>query len=417
MLQKALIQVSVCQTHRSTASSKAIMDLAARQRIARVADACVVAAQSLHTRPLAPDVARLSALFTDERGARQRNYMRDPALRRAYLAFWVPHNVARIAGVLARARDEGHLPKAPPRVLDLGAGPLSGVLAAWCVWGDLRGAVAVDLSRPALESGLAVLRAVLALERASGLQEGDVAIVDAALDGPTSRWAPREAVDLVILANVLNEVSDPRETGPRRCLLDAAAAATNASGRVLVVEPAMRLEARALMALRDELVGDGVAVLSPCRGARTCPLLQTRGDWCHQDVRWDDRPPSYRSLEKAAGLPKDQLAVAHLLLASGNDVDSGPRRGLRLIGGLMRDQHGTERRYACGRELVTLAGRPRLPPPVALATRGGVVDDDVASVASAVAPAAVSRPTPRGPPGQSDRGGGRRAPPPRGRGR
>jgi len=397
--------------------TKAPVDNASRQRIARVAEACVSLAQGQNPRPLAPDVARLSALFTDERGARQRNYMRDPALRRAYLAFWVPHNVARIAGVLGRARDEGHLPGSAPRVLDLGAGPLSGVLAAWCVWGDLKGAVAVDLSRPALESGLSVLRAVGALDGAGGttLSMADVALVDAALDGPVQRWAPRQAVDLVILANVLNEVSDPRETGPRRRLLDAAAAATSATGRVLVVEPAMRLEARALMALRDELVGDGARVLSPCRGARTCPLLQTRGDWCHQDVRWDDRPPNYRALERAAGLPKDQLAVAHLLLATGDDVDDGPRRGLRLIGGVMRDQQGVERRYACGRDLVTVGGTPRLSPQLATAIRGAVVDDDAVGKGPAVAP--LRRPAPHAPSARSDRGGGGRGPPPRGRGR
>jgi len=169
------------------------------------------------------------------------------------------------------------------------------------------------------------------------------------------------------------------------------------------------------MALRDELVGDGARVLSPCRGARTCPLLQTRGDWCHQDVRWDDRPPNYRALERAAGLPKDQLAVAHLLLATGDDVDDGPRRGLRLIGGVMRDQQGVERRYACGRDLVTVGGTPRLSPQLATAIRGAVVDDDAVGKGPAVAP--LRRPAPHAPSARSDRGGGGRGPPPRGRGR
>jgi ribosomal protein RSM22 (predicted rRNA methylase) len=372
-----------------------------QQRLMAVADACVAEAVRLHPSPIAPDVARLSAMFTDQRGGRSRTYMRDPALRRAYLAFWVPHNVARIAGLLQQARDEGSVAFQAPSVLDLGSGPLSGLLASWCVWGRLDAAMAVDLSRPALEHGAAILRAV-------GADVGALTLVDAALDGPPARWAPRAPVDLVIAANVLNEVSDPRDTGPRRRLLDLAAGHVRDGGRVLVTEPAMRMEARALMALRDDLVGDGVAVLSPCRGAPSCPLLATRGDWCHQDIAFDARPPSYRALEKAARLPKDALAVSHLLLAVGDDV--APADGLRLIGGLMTDARGVERRYACGHDLVTLTGRPRLAPAVARAPRGALVDDVDDDAARPVSP------PPRDRPGRSDRGARAPGRPPRGRG-
>jgi len=375
---------------------------AVQQRLMAVADACVAEAVRLHPSPIAPDVARLSALFTDQRGGRSRTYMRDPALRRAYLAFWVPHNVARIAGLLQAARNEGHIALDAPAVLDLGSGPLSGLLASWCVWGRLSSACAVDLSRPALEHGAAILRAV-------GADVGPLALIDAALDGPPARWAPRAPVDLVIAANVLNEVSDPRELGPRRRLLDIAASHVADGGRVLVTEPAMRMAARALMALRDDLVANGVAVLSPCRGAPSCPLLSTRGDWCHQDIAFDARPPAYRALEKSARLPKDALAVSHLLLAVGDDV--APADGLRLIGGLMTDPRGVERRYACGRELVTLTGRPRLSPTVARAPRGALVGDDVVDDGGR----RLSRPLPERP-ARSDRGARGPTRPPRGRG-
>jgi hypothetical protein len=373
-----------------------------QHRLMAVADACVTEAVRLHPSPIAPDVARLSALFTDQRGGRSRTYMRDPALRRAYLAFWVPHNVARIAGLLQEAIQEGHIAFQSPSVLDLGSGPLSGLLAAWCVWGRLDAATAVDLSRPALEHGAAILRTV-------GADVGPLALIDAALDGPAARWAPRTPIDLVIAANVLNEVSDPRDLGPRRRLLDTAASHVRDGGRMLVTEPAMRMEARALMALRDDLVADGVAVLSPCRGAPSCPLLSTRGDWCHQDIAFEARPPAYRALEQAARLPKDALAVSHLLLAVGDDV--APSSGLRLIGGLMTDPRGVERRYACGRELVTLTGRPRLSSMAALSPRGALLNDDVVDDGGR----GLSRPLPERP-ARSDRGA--RAPGrlPRGRG-
>jgi ribosomal protein RSM22 (predicted rRNA methylase) len=368
---------------------------AIHSRVMAVTEACVAEAGRLHASALAPDVSRLSALFTDHRGGRSRTYMRDPGLRRAYLAFWVPHNVARLTGLLQRARSEGHLDVESPAVLDLGAGPLSGVLAAWCVFGRLSRAVAVDLSRPALEHGQAILRAV-------GADVGTLSLVDAALDGPPARWAPTALVDIVIAANVLNEVSSPRDLMPRRRLLEQAARCVRSGGRVLVTEPAMRMEARALMALRDELVADGAVVLSPCRGARTCPLLSTRGDWCHQDIAFSARPPSYRALERAARLPKDALAVAHLLVAVG--AASAPTTGLRLIGGLMTDDRGIERRYACGRSLRTLTGNPRLPPGVAAADRGVLLDDSDDSDNSDDSGAAALRSPPRDRPEQSARG-------------
>ncbi len=332
-------------------------------RVAAVAAACVDAASALHRSALAPDVARLSALFTRERGARQRDYMRDPALRRAYLGFFVPHNVARIAGVLLRAQLEGALPTAPPRVLDLGAGPLSASLAAWCVWGTLRQVTAVDLSRPALEYGAALFKAVGA--------DCPIDLRDAPLDGPPQRFRPNDVVDVIIAANVLNELSDPRDLGPRLRCVQNTMAWLSPEGRFLAIEPAMRVEARALMALRDAVVGT-TTVLSPCRGAPRCPLLETRGDWCHQDIAFADRPPSYRALERAAGLPKDHLAVAHLLLARRG---ASPETGLRVVGGVMVGGDGVERRYACGRTLVTLQGRPRLAKDIAAVVRGGILAD------------------------------------------
>ena len=387
-------------------------------RVAAVAEAALVMARAQHSSPLAGDVARLSASFTDQRGGRHRDYMRQPAAQRAYLAFWVPHNVARIAGVLERARAEGHLPASGAlRVVDLGAGPLSATLAVWCVYGALGPSWAMDLARKALDTGLALLRRV-AGDVDVTLRDGNV----------TPQWADRlalgDGVDLVIAANVLNELSDPRDLGPRRAVVRSALRATREGGRVLLIEPAMRLEARALMGVRDSL-GDDVDILSPCCGAEQCPMLARPADWCHQTIPWPSRPPSFVALETAARLPKDALAVAHLLLARG---DRPPAKGpdfVRLVGGTMTDSAGQERRYACGEGLLTLAGQPKLPTGVARATRGERVlaDDVAASVSrapamggaplSARSEARSTSPAPRGGRPGSVRGGPRPPSPPK----
>ncbi len=353
-------------------------------RVALVADAAVAVARGQHAGALGPDVSRLSALFTDQRGSRSTTYMREPAMRRAYLAFFVPHNVARLSSLLLRAHQEGHLPGDAPRtVLDLGSGPLSGVLATWCVYGALPAATAVDLSRSALDAGLAVLQRV-------GVDVAVVTTLERSISGAPGSWLPKTPVDLVIAANVLNELSDPRELGPRRRLVAAALSVLSPTGRLLIVEPAMRVETRALMALRDDMVNDGVGILSPCRGARACPLLHTRGDWCHQELHWNDRPASYLQLERDARLPKGLLAAAHLLI--GTSADTPPTKGLRVVGGLMRGSDNVERRYACGRELVTVSGTPLLDAEVRNVTRGGLVADR-ASARPAAAPTTSRAPT------------------------
>jgi SAM-dependent methyltransferase len=354
-------------------------------------------------------VARLSALFTDARGHRRPTYMQDPALRRAYLGFFVPHNVARIALLLLRAAEEGLLPSvAAPRVLDVGAGPLSGLLACWAVWGELGPSHAVDISRTALEDGAALFEAV-------GGRPAGLTLLDRSLTAPPAGWLPGGGVDVVIAANVLNEIGDPREPGPRLRLVEQLVGALHPGGRILVVEPAMRVEARALMAVRDGIVERGsAAILSPCRGARRCPLLATRGDWCHGDVRWSSRPPAYRQLEQATRLPKETLAATHLLLAP--STTPTPATGLRIVGGVMRDQHGRERRYACGRDLVTLAGTPRLAPRVAQAARGEVIDEAAAAHGADVNPASAPR-APRARSAGAAPGRPPRRRPPSGRGR
>jgi hypothetical protein len=64
--------------------------------------------------------------------------MNDPALRSAYAAFWVPQYAAKVAAILDRLTAEGHVAlPARPRVLDVGAGPLSAALGAWLHRGAL----------------------------------------------------------------------------------------------------------------------------------------------------------------------------------------------------------------------------------------------------------------------------------------
>lgn len=337
-----------------------------RVRAAHLVEAAIAHARALHPAPLAPDVARLHRLFTSERAERRPDYMRDPALRRAYLGFFLPFNAVKIALLLDRVRAEGLIAApASPTILDVGAGPLTGIFGAWIAWGRLGACVAVDAAPAPMEA---------ALPLCSVIEHGGVELRTANLAvEPAVRWLRGLRPHLALLANMLNELRDPRRgADTRERLLGDVVSALPADGRALVVEPATRVHGRALLSVRDRLVATRRAtVLSPCRGADVCPLLRTAGDWCHGE-HVGGMPRAFEELARAAGIDKATLKESHLLL--GPRTATPMHTGLRLVGGLMRDRGGVERRYGCGtRGLVTLRGQPALPAEVAAPERGALL--------------------------------------------
>jgi ribosomal protein RSM22 (predicted rRNA methylase) len=336
-------------------------------RLHSLVDAAL-AGSGVPRRHLGREIARLSALFTTERSRRSADYMRDPALRGAYLAFYVPQYAAKIALLLDRQRRDGlvDLPAAP-RVLDVGAGPLTGILGAWLLGGDLGPSVALDLARGALDDGLALLG------RVAPSTTG--AVVTSV--GPVSpRALPAGEFDLVVMAHVLNELGDPRRAlDDRVAIVEALLERLAPNGRLLLVEPGTRVHGRSLQLVRDALVGRRIGrVLSPCRSAPSCPLLAGPAHWCHGELDWQ-RPAAFAALEQDAGLRKDVLKESHLLLSRSG---RSPESGWRLVGGRMVDGNGVERRYGCGAAgLVTLRGAPRLPREVGAPLRGELLQRPV----------------------------------------
>lgn len=324
------------------------------------------AVQAHHT-PLSLDVARLHALFTDERADRASGYLRDAAMRRAYLGYFAPLNAVKVAQLLQQLTTEGVLPRCEhPKILDLGAGPLSALAGAWIHYGALGACVAVDLAQRAMEDGRRMLDDAGATPTIDSLELRCRSVTGVF-------GSPDERADVVIMANVLNEVGDPRRDLERRVqIVERALSCTRPGGVVLVMDPGTRVHGRGLQQLRDALLDKRSAdVIAPCSGAQRCPLLVRSSDWCHQELPWRP-PPEIARLERAAGLQKQTLKFSFLLLRA---PDPSSRTlgsaGLRLVGGLMRSSDA-ERRYACSAEgLVTLQSRAkRLPWRVAGAHRG-----------------------------------------------
>src|SRR2546422_7219511 len=210
-------------------------------------------------REVAEGVRTLSRLFTKERNALGSDYFADPALHRAYLLYFLPVNLAKVASLL---REMPELPHRPLRVLDVGSGPGVGALA---VLGHLtqHGVAAqegsevimVDRSRRALQEAEALWEQVSLTRRGGPSFRFHTVTLDLERAGAHVPWKAG-AFDLVILANSLNELfrsaTDP--IARRVTLLESLLDALSPDGTCMIVEPALRETTRDLHHVRDRLV-------------------------------------------------------------------------------------------------------------------------------------------------------------------
>lgn len=388
--------------------------------------------------------------FTAERPTLRRGYLQSAPARAAYLLYYTPTTAATVAATLDLAAiawrlpteggplplgasaaplvrgPEARPPQAPPRqsplpqsgdppaatppvlrplrLLDLGAGSLGASLGV-ALWMARNGqadraleVVAVDGARAALEAGREALLA-FAPKASVQLHTADLRDLRVLAQLGLLSAKPSERFDLVLVANVVNELPGARaNVGPDGDEEDPAAAVAGTlerllgqtlrhslrpGGALLVVEPATRAASRAVIGLRDALVGGGLAVpLGPCAHARPCPLHSVK-DWCFFSLPWQ-RPALVAACDQATGHDRSRLEASWLLLAPGpaiaagaaNDppAEPGPKWD-RLIGGPMRHE-GVLRRYLCrrdGRRAVALAPLHAVPAWLDAAPRGAAL--------------------------------------------
>jgi hypothetical protein len=339
-----------------------------------LADLPVALAVALPLRPkhraqLPAQVAQLSEWLTTARDELPRDYLSRPALLAAYLHYFLPWNLCRQGRLLAGL----DLQLAPgAQVVDIGAGPFTFALALWLTRPDLR----------------AVPLRYLAIDRAGAALEAGKRLWDAVAPGAawTVEWSARPAgsqappaADLLVLANVLNEVhrgsgesSDP-EGDPADRLLERWRASLAPGGRVLLIEPGTRPAARRLVSLRERALETGWTVVAPCPHAGRCPQPGTgHQPWCHFAFDAAGTPPWLADLSRRAGLAKERASLSFLLLeprtedptgggpaadtadaadtAAGNDGND-----VLVVSGTFPLPGGARGRYGCsGRGLVLL---------------------------------------------------------------
>ncbi len=307
---------------------------------------------------LARRVKQLSDVFV---GARewQDEYARDPDLRRAYLAYFLPVNLPKIQVALPAwvgARPGGIAGEAL-RVIDLGSGPGSALLGLLDFVRRLPPSDRpADLDLVALDQSFETLRdAERLVDRMRGtLRDTAVRFRPLRLDLVADRRqvfplaGADGRFDLVIAANLLSEVvrGDPRGLDAALDLVEAAVAELLAEdGAVVVLEPGSREIARDLHRIRDRVVDrTGLHVLAPCLHDLPCPALATERDWCIHDLAWEP-PEIVRRVDQRSGLRKSSLKFAYVVLARRPSAPRLPSRW-RVVSDVL-EQKGERRVYLC----------------------------------------------------------------------
>jgi SAM-dependent methyltransferase len=315
-----------------------------------------------HRATLPRGVAELSALLTTDRDDLPRDYMSRPAHLAAYLHWFLPWNVYRLGRLLAGLP----LPlAADARIIDLGAGPLTFPLALWLARPELQAKplnyVAIDRAEAALRVGRDLFAALAG--------DGGAPWRIMLRPGPlTGRPAP---ADLVVAANVLNELGSergvrrkgPEVSGPERLVRQWERLVAPA-GRLLLVEPGVRVAAAQLVRVREAALARGWSVVAPCTHGGACPLPGARsGGWCHFAFDTGGAPRWLESLGRAAHLPKERASLSFLLLAvpDGGGAFAADPAVLRVVSEAFPLPDGRHGCYACGEgglALLTAAGPP-----------------------------------------------------------
>jgi hypothetical protein len=247
-------------------------------------------------------------------------------------------------------------------VLDIGAGmgAMSVGVAIALAQAGQRGRIEatwVDADLEAMRAGEAVVRAA---SRIGG--------IDLSLRGLSHRDAKEASgvFDLVMAGQVLSEL-DRAYGEAERADLHAEWLKTmlrervSDSGALVVVEPALRDRTRHLHRVRERLMAsEAVTLFAPCLHRAACPALETKGDWCHEDLPLD-LPEWLVPLARAAGLRWERLTFSYLVLrrdgATLPSVASNARGLVRVVSSALVSK-GKREMLLCG-ETAEGPGRAR----------------------------------------------------------
>lgn len=283
------------------------------------------------------DVAELSGLLTYERRERREDYLNRPPLLSAYLRYFLPWNVYRLARLLPALS----LPlKDGDAVTDLGSGPLTLPLALWIARRDLREVNlefrCLDKTASALEAGKRIFTAL------AGDSPWRIKTIHGVLGDPIR--GPRAA--LVMAGNVFNEAVTGNSAGNVKRQGELLVSLAAPSGSIFVVEPGIPSSGDFIAGLRAVLSAGGFPPRSPCPQEGPCPLFDGKqgalsgghclhrkhgAKWCHFVFDTRDAPQQLLRLSASTGIPKERAALSFLLAGASNTAFPPGHLPVRII--------------------------------------------------------------------------------------
>lgn len=301
-------------------------------------------AKGQHKTPIEKDIQALWQVFTKKRSSELQSYFQKPSLRRAYLGYYLPLYAQKMALLLQKLQSEGHLVYSKPISLwDVGCGPLTASLSAYLAFGPLERVFAVDQTLGPAHMARALFSSILPSDAMP-----QMTLHRAHVLGPFPALKPAFLPDLIVLANVFNELGqDKHAVLKKEKLIHQLVGTLAEGGRLLIVEPSHRLSASGLMQLRDRLSQTNLSVLAPCVGALRCPLLQTKKGWCHMEQPWQ-MPKPLQDLDRILGLDHRLLKSSYLLLAKAKPQRVSLQKA-RVVSGPMVNK-GNTHHYVCTKE-------------------------------------------------------------------
>ena len=117
------------------------------------------------------------------------------------------------------------------------------------------------------------------------------------------------------------------------------------SEALMILEPSTQQDGRALMGLRQQLIGDGYELWAPCTHQNVCPLLaQSKTDWCHDRIHFN-MPKWFEQIEQHLPMKNRTLTFSYLL-ARRKQAPVLPPRTARTVGDRMQEK-GKDRQLIC----------------------------------------------------------------------
>jgi ribosomal protein RSM22 (predicted rRNA methylase) len=192
-------------------------------------------------------------------------FMTTEAQRQSYVVSRMPATYAALQSAFQAIRERGDVPI--KSLLDLGAGPGTGMWAACDHFPDIETITLIEKDKALLTLGkqLAQFSKDQVMHRANW-QEGDL-----------EKLSDLPPHDLVILSYSIGELN-PQRIEPLLNLCWNAA-----KQLILIVEPGTPVGFERIRLIRRQLIDQGAHLIAPCPHQLACPM--EGGDWCHFAAR------------------------------------------------------------------------------------------------------------------------------------